>query len=115
MYRYVKNNDGIQNISIPIESQIDHAVKLKIRERYSPNGEDDGKPNELEMHRKGLINPDDPQYLEYLSYVQECIDWGQSQKEQMITDLEKWANYQWDESKETRDEFVQRIEKAGLI
>lgn len=115
MYKYVKVGQEVQNVSIPEDYQIDTAVKLKIRERYSPSGEDGGKPNELEMHRKGLIDPENSEYLEYLVYIDECVDWGKDQKEQAALDRSIWENNQWDESNETRAEFVARMEGVGLI
>jgi len=115
MYKYVRIGSEVQNIAIPIDSQIDRQIKLKIREKYSPSGEDDGKPNELEVHSRGMIDPNDEKFQEYLAYRQGCIDWGKTQKEQAADDMDIWADYQWDESVETRAEFITRLEKAGLL
>lgn len=115
MYKYIRVGDAVQNVAIPEDYQIDREVKNRIRQRYSPDGSDDGKPNELEMHSRGLIDPNDEKFQAYLAYRQECLSWGASQKAQAAADKEKWADWQWDEESETRSEFIARLQNAGLL
>jgi hypothetical protein len=58
---------------IPTKEDINNQVVAKIRERYDIN-------KEFQMHRLALQNPSSEEYLAYLQYIQECIDWGVSEK-----------------------------------
>jgi len=108
MYKYVKVGEDVQNVAIAEDYQINKQTTLKIRDRYSVD-------NEFQMQRLGQIDPNNTEYQEYLDYVQLCVNWGLEQKQLAAQEKETWADYQWDESEETRNEFIQRIEKNGLI
>ena len=54
--------------------QINAQVVAKIRERYSID-------DEFKMQRLGLQDKNNLEYLKYINYVQQCIDWGNAEKE----------------------------------
>jgi len=56
--------------------QINGQVVAKIRERYSID-------EEFKMHRLGLLDRNNVEYLKYLNYVQQCIDWGENEKKKL--------------------------------
>ncbi|WP_427340661.1 hypothetical protein [Caloranaerobacter sp. DY30410] len=57
----------------PTKEEINNMVIQKIRKRYDVN-------KEFEMQRRGLQDPSDVEYKEYLQYVNECISWGKQEK-----------------------------------
>ena len=56
--------------------KINAQVVAKIRERYSVD-------NELKMLRIGLIDNKNIEYLQYLSYVKKCVQWGEQEKSKL--------------------------------
>lgn len=105
MQKYIKTNNEVRNIPILAESQIDDKIIRKIRQKYSIN-------DELKMAR---IGNDTQEWIEYNDYVEECRAWGASEKAQAEVDMETWADFQWDEMEETREEFIARLEAEGLL
>lgn len=53
--------------------EINNQVRLKIAEQYDYT-------QEIQMLNKGLINNTDEEYLAYIQYRQECVDWGITKK-----------------------------------
>ena len=74
-YKYI-NGEFIYSprIIIPTIQEIDNQVVKKIRERYDGN-------EEYKMLRFGIINPLNPYFITYNNYVEECRQWGQSEKQ----------------------------------
>lgn len=105
MYKYVKIGNDVVNIAIPENYQINKKVVIKIRDKYSIN-------DEFQMMRRGKKTV---KYKEYVKYVQSCLYWGNKQKKVAKKDRKAWSDYQWDEEKETREEFITKLEKAKLI
>ena len=56
------------------KKEINQQVVQKIREKYSIN-------DEFQMQRLGLQDNKNTEYINYLLYVNECIDWGNLQKQ----------------------------------
>lgn len=62
--------------------KINAQVVAKIRERYSID-------EEFKMHRLGLQDQKNIEYLKYLNYVQQCIDWGNNEKKKLELGIEE--------------------------
>ncbi len=62
---------------LPKADIINQQVIAKIRERYTID-------EEFKMLNYGIADPEDPEYLWYRDYVQECRAWGQTQKDLLI-------------------------------
>jgi|GEM_PF-3449161 len=62
--------------------KINVKVVAKIRERYSVD-------DEFKMHRLGLQDQKNIEYLKYLNYVQQCIDWGNNEKKKLELGIEE--------------------------
>ena len=58
----------------PTEKQINDMVVIKIREAYSID-------DEFKMHRLGTQDVNNTEYQSYLTYVQSCLDWGDTEKQ----------------------------------
>ena len=54
--------------------EINSMVVAKIREKYDVN-------EEFKMINLGITDPSNKEYIAYRSYVQECVDWGNSLEE----------------------------------
>ena len=59
------------NPTPPSHEEINTMVVAKIREKYDVN-------EEFKMINLGITNPKNEDYLAYRTYVQECVDWGNS-------------------------------------
>lgn len=57
----------------PTIEDINRQVVAKIRTRYSID-------DEFQMQRLGLQDNTNAEYLEYLTYVNECVEWGRQEK-----------------------------------
>lgn len=99
MYKYVRVGDEIQNIAIPTDEQINILVVCKIREKYSVD-------DEFKMNRLERVSIE---WKAYDNYVSECVGWGKIQKELALSENSIWENNQWDESVESRNEFIDKI------
>jgi hypothetical protein len=55
---------------------INAQVVEKIRDRYSIN-------DEFKMQRLGLQDKYNLEYLKYINYVQQCVDWGENEKKKL--------------------------------
>lgn len=59
---------------IPTREEINNQIVAKIRQKYSID-------DEFQMQRLGMQDNENPEYQAYLTYVNECITWGQQEKE----------------------------------
>lgn len=103
MYKYIKVGDEVQNVAIPEDYQVDAETQRMIRKVVSLDDELKAR----RVHGDFELNID--------SYIESCVAEGRLKKEQAAADREKWADNQWDESAETRAEFISRLQKAGLL
>lgn len=77
--KFVNNEWVLEEIIVSEEtlaqktSKINEQVKEKIAEQYDIY-------DELKMLNMVLTNPNDPEYLTYKQYRQDCLDWGQDEK-----------------------------------
>lgn len=59
---------------IPTREEINTQIVAKIRQVYSVD-------DEFQMQRLGMQDNEDPEYQAYLSYVNECLEWGDAEKQ----------------------------------
>ena len=80
-YNFIITNDELTDIE-PIEikqtyeeysAQIDDFILNKIRKKYSES-------EEFKMLRLGTLDNTNIKFTEYNSYVEECVNWGKSEK-----------------------------------
>ena len=105
MYKYIQVGQEIQNIAIPTPGQIDEVTIRSIRRKYDIS-------DEFKMNRLAKTSTE---WKAYNEYVSACVEEGQKMKVQAATDLAIWQDNQWDESVETRSEFIDRMKEKGLI
>ena len=105
MYKYIKVDDEVQNVAIPEDYQVDEITIRIIRKKYSLT-------DELKMNRLAKTTAE---WKAYDEYVSACVEEGQKMKAAAASDLEVWKDNQWDESFETRAEFIDRMKEKGLL
>ena len=71
-----KEKQKSEPIQTRTREQINAQVVAKIREKYSID-------DEFKMQRLGMIDKNNLEYLKYINYVQQCIDWGDSEKKKL--------------------------------
>jgi len=71
-----KEKQKSEPIQTRTREQINAQVVAKIREKYSID-------DEFKMHRLGMQDKNNLEYLKYINYVQQCIDWGENEKKKL--------------------------------
>lgn len=77
---FTRDSDGkivsAEEVKIVTVEDIDAQVVAKIRERYDEN-------EEYKMLRFGIKDPSNPDFISYDTYVEECREWGQAEKQRL--------------------------------
>jgi hypothetical protein len=96
-----KSVETLESMEIPDEKVIDKRVIGKIRKRYNIG-------DELQMLRKGILNPSDKDFLVYNNYVADCVGWGNTEKIKAEQDRQFWVD-KYRGRKESEKSYIDRI------